>query len=66
MPLESLLLETDAPDMPLNGFQGEPNSPLKILDIAKALAELRDESIENIALQTTKNACQLFNLPFNN
>ncbi len=66
MPLESLLLETDAPDMPLNGFQGEPNSPLKILDIAKALAELRGESIENIALQTTKNACQLFNLPFNN
>lgn len=66
MPLESLLLETDAPDMPLNGFQGEPNSPLKIVNIAKALAKLRDEPLENIAQQTTKNARQLFNLSFKN
>lgn len=27
LPLEALLLETDAPDMPLNGFQGQPNRP---------------------------------------
>lgn len=62
MPLESLLLETDAPDMPLNGFQGEPNSPLKVVNIAKTLADLRGEPIENIARQTTKNAHKLFNL----
>jgi TatD DNase family protein len=62
MPLESLLLETDAPDMPLHGFQGAPNSPLKIVNIAQALAELRTETIEDIARQTTENAHQLFNL----
>ncbi len=62
MPLESLLLETDAPDMPLNGFQGTPNSPLKIVNIAQALAALRTETIEDIARQTTENAHQLFNL----
>jgi TatD DNase family protein len=62
MPIESLLLETDAPDMPLNGYQGEPNSPLKIINIAKKLAELRAEPIEYIAMQTTKNAHLLFNL----
>jgi TatD DNase family protein len=62
MPLESLLLETDAPDMPLQGFQGAPNSPLKIINIARALADLRHETIENIARQTTENAHQLFNL----
>jgi TatD DNase family protein len=27
LPLSALLLETDAPDMPLNGFQGQPNRP---------------------------------------
>jgi TatD DNase family protein len=27
LPLNALLLETDAPDMPLNGFQGQPNRP---------------------------------------
>jgi TatD DNase family protein len=62
MPLEALLLETDAPDMPLHGFQGAPNSPLKIVNIAQALAELRTETIEDIARQTTENAHQLFNL----
>ncbi len=62
MPLESLLLETDAPDMPLNGFQGKPNSPLKVIDVAKSLSELRDSSLENIIETTTKNAYRLFNL----
>jgi TatD DNase family protein len=66
MPLESLLLETDAPDMPLNGFQGEPNSPLKIINIAQELAKLREDTLENIALQTTKNAHLLFNISSNN
>jgi TatD DNase family protein len=62
MPLKSLLLESDAPDMPLHGFQGAPNSPLKIVNIAQALAELRGETIEAVALQTTENAHKLFNL----
>jgi TatD DNase family protein len=66
MPLESLLLETDAPDMPLNGFQGEPNSPLKIINIAKELAKLRADTLENIALRTTKNAHLLFNISSSN
>lgn len=62
MPLESLLLETDAPDMPLYGCQGVPNSPLKVIDVATALAKLRDQAIDDIARQTTQNAHQLFNL----
>ncbi len=63
MPLESLLLETDAPDMPLNGFQGEPNSPLKVIDVAKSLSELRGDDIDRIVEMTTNNAHILFNLP---
>jgi TatD DNase family protein len=62
MPLESLLLETDAPDMPLYGYQGAPNSPLKVVDVATALAKLRAQTIDDIAKQTTQNAHKLFNL----
>lgn len=60
LPLSAMLLETDAPDMPLKGFQGQANSPLQVLNIAKTLAQLRNESVDTIAAQTTANAHQLF------
>jgi len=47
VPLEHIVLETDAPDMPLNGFQGETNSPLKLIDVAKCLAEIRNQPLES-------------------
>lgn len=62
LPLESIVLETDAPDMPPHGKQGERNSPVNIVAIAQILAELRGESVENIAAQTTRNAQQLFKI----
>ena len=62
LPLEALLLETDAPDMPLQGYQGQPNSPLQVIAIAAELARLRQQSPETIAQQTTANARQLFKL----
>jgi len=60
LPLEALLLETDAPDMPLQGFQGEANSPLRLTDVAAILAELRGESVATIADQTNLNTRRLF------
>lgn len=60
MPLESLLLETDAPDMPLQGYQGQSNSPLRLTEVAKTLSELRNESLETVAKVTTTNAQTLF------
>lgn len=63
LPLESLLLETDAPDMPLYGRQGAANSPLFLTEIARCLAQLRNESFETIAAATTANAKTLFNFP---
>jgi Mg-dependent DNase len=60
--LESLVLETDAPDMPLHGHHGKRNTPLQIREVARTLAELRNESIELIAQQTTVNAKKLFQL----
>lgn len=44
LPLSALLLETDAPDMPLNGFQGQPNRPEQAARVFEALCELRPES----------------------
>ena len=62
LPLESLVLETDAPDMPLSGCQGQRNTPLKLPVIAETIAQLRKESVEAIAEQTTLNAQQLFHI----
>ena len=62
MPLEHLLLETDAPSMPLSGKQGETNSPLYLPEVARTLAALRDEPIEHIANTTTDSAYRLFGI----
>lgn len=62
LPLEALVLETDAPDMPLDGKQGQRNSPLYLAEVATALAELRGDTLENIARQTTANTLALYGL----
>lgn len=62
MPLESLVLESDAPDMPLAGRQGERNSPAYLPLTAAALAQLHEISVDEIARQTRRNTEQLFAL----
>lgn len=49
LPLSSLVLETDAPAMPLYGTQGQINSPLRLIDIFEQLATLRTEPKELLA-----------------
>jgi TatD DNase family protein len=60
MPLERLLLETESPDQPLAGHQGQRNEPCRIALVAQAIADLRGEPVEAIAAATTANACRLF------
>lgn len=60
IPLENLVLETDAPDMPLQGKQGQRNSPEYIPLVAQVLADLRSTSIDEIAAVTSSNALRLF------
>lgn len=62
LPLEALLLETDAPDMPLNGFQGQPNRPEQVVKVWQALCELRAEAPEEIAATLAANSERLFRL----
>lgn len=62
LPLSSLLLETDAPDMPLAGFQGQPNRPERAADVFATLCELRSEPADEIACQLQINSQSLFAL----
>ncbi len=62
LPLASLLLETDSPDMPVSGFQGQVNHPKRIPIIAQHLSELHNTSVDFIAEITTNNAKQLFEI----
>jgi len=56
LPLESIVLETDAPDMVVESHRGERNSPEYIIESLNALAALRNETVDVIATQTSKNA----------
>lgn len=60
LPLSALLLETDAPDMPLNGFQGQPNRPEQAARVFTALCELRSEPAEEIANTMFCNTKEVF------
>ncbi|WP_038140702.1 TatD family hydrolase [Thiothrix lacustris] len=62
VPLEALLLETDSPDQPDSAWRGKRNDPTRLPIIAETLAELRGESLTQIAEITTANAIQLFKL----
>lgn len=59
LPLNSIVLETDAPDIPLADRRGYANSPEYLPEILGVLASLRPESEQEIAAQTTINARQV-------
>ena len=54
------ILETDSPDMPLYGHQGQINTPASVAKVAETLAELRAQSLENIAYNNRKNVLNVF------
>jgi TatD DNase family protein len=56
LPLDSIVLETDAPDIPPDFLErGLPNEPKYLPRIAQTLAELRKLSLEEVARFTTEN-----------
>lgn len=61
--LESIVLETDAPFLPIQQMRGKQNAPQYIQQIAEYISQLRNESVELISSITTKRAKHLFNLP---
>lgn len=63
LPLEKIILETDAPFLAPQSIRGKQNSPAQIKTIAEFLADLRGDDFETVANQTTKNAERVFQLP---
>lgn len=62
MPIEQLVLETDAPDQPPADHRGERNEPAWLGSVLSRIAALRGESEAVIAQATTANVRRLFNL----
>lgn len=63
MPLEQLLLETDAPDQPDAQHRGQRNEPARLSLVCDTIAGLRGVAPEVIAQATSDNATRLFRLP---
>jgi TatD DNase family protein len=63
VPAERIVLETDCPFLSPEPLRGKVNEPANIVYTARAVAAVRDESLEEVARITTLNAIRLFNLP---
>lgn len=62
LPNGTFVLETDSPDMPLSGYQGMRNEPIRLVEICEAVAKLREQTTSDIAIQSSAAAATLFGL----
>jgi TatD DNase family protein len=62
IPLDHLVLETDAPDMTPEPHRGEPNQPAYLPAIAEMVAGIKGVSLDEVARVTTENALRLFHI----
>jgi TatD DNase family protein len=60
--LKHIVLETDSPYLAPKPYRGKRNESAYVLKVAEKLAELYDLSLEDIALQTTKNSKEVFGI----
>lgn len=60
LPLDRVLVETDAPYLAPLPYRGKRNEPAYVVETAKVLAEVRGMSADEIAQQTTENFFRLF------
>lgn len=63
IPLDRLLIETDAPFMSPMPYRSKENEPSRVKYVADKLADCKGVSYETIELVTQNNAEKLFNLP---
>ena len=63
LPLERLLVETDAPLLAPEGQRGARNEPARVAEVGAVLAAAQGRPVEEVAHVTTRNARTLFRLP---
>jgi TatD DNase family protein len=63
VPSEQFLVETDAPFLTPHPFRGRPNEPYCTAYTVRYLAELREQSVEDVASGACRNAERVFQLP---
>jgi len=63
LPMERIVLETDAPYLTPVPYRGKRNEPAYVVYVAKALAYLKGVTFQEVAEATTLNAVKLFGLP---
>ncbi|MGP1956374.1 MAG: YchF/TatD family DNA exonuclease [Arsenophonus sp. NC-PE1-MAG3] len=66
VPLNRILIETDAPYLAPIPYRGQENQPAYLSYIAQFLAKLKGIDVEEIAQVTTQNFCDLFHLTIKN
>ncbi|OGB62152.1 hypothetical protein A2Y26_03425 [candidate division CPR2 bacterium GWD2_39_7] len=60
LPLEQLMIETDAPFLAPQEKRGQINEPANVIEVAKKIAEIKNISLEDVACETMKNARDFF------
>lgn len=60
LPLDRLLLETDAPFLTPHPQRGQRNEPARVVLVAEAVARLLGRPLADVAAQTTATACEFF------
>jgi TatD DNase family protein len=61
-PADRLLIETDAPYLAPVPYRGKRTEPARVVEVARAAAELRGETLEELAATTTRNALTFYQL----
>jgi TatD DNase family protein len=62
IPIEQIMLETDAPYMAPEPYRGKRCEPAYTLETAKMLAKIKNLTLEEVALITTKNALKFYRI----
>lgn len=62
LPLDRIMLETDAPYLAPEGFRGQTCEPLHLMETARCLAEIRGLTVDQIDEATTATALEFFRL----